>query len=56
MADCELKEMHLARAREQWEALPVLDCTEVTTLRIPCLQPTVAAISLSLFVHPLSLT
>lgn len=35
VADSERKERHLAMAREQREALPVLKCTEVNTLRIP---------------------
>lgn len=40
--------MHLAMAEEQWEALPVLECTEVNTLRIPGFQPKVATISVLL--------
>lgn len=35
VADSERKERHLAMAEEQWEALPVLKCIEVNTLRIP---------------------
>ena len=53
---CELKEMDLAVAEEQWEALPVLEYAEVNTLRIPWLQPKVATTSLSLLAHSLCST